>query len=272
MRRRDFTVNAMARRLEDGDDRRPARRASGPRAARPADGVADELRARIRSASCAASASSRSSASSSTRQTRRADARGGAGGPARLGRADRRRPRRGRHGRAVEAPARRAPGEALAFARDTGVLVELIPEFGPARYLADHIFAVVQESADAGDDLAVRLAALFHDLGKPVDGDPLGHAHVGARDRARDIAPAALPDAALRRVVAIVREHPYRAEDRPQDAAEARRFLARAWRRARVRPRGASGLPTCAAKDSRRERRSRTRGAPRAGAARARTG
>ena len=59
------------------------------------------------------------------------------------------------------------PHDALVVARDTGVLYELIPEFGPAGYLTEHIFAVVQESADAGDALAVRLAALFHDVGKP---------------------------------------------------------------------------------------------------------
>src|SRR5207237_441025 len=72
------------------------------------------------------------------------------------------------------------PEAALRVARATGVLVELIPEFGPAHYLADHIFGVVQASADAGYDLPVRLATLFHDLGKPVDRDPLGHARVSA--------------------------------------------------------------------------------------------
>src|SRR5438132_8291497 len=71
------------------------------------------------------------------------------------------------------------PARALTIARDTGVLTEVIPEFAAVPdYLSDHIFAVVQASADAGDNLAVRLAALFHDVGKPIDGDPLGHARV----------------------------------------------------------------------------------------------
>jgi len=70
------------------------------------------------------------------------------------------------------------PARALRLARDTGVLVELLPEFGPAlgfdqesRYhdltVDEHTFAVVQAAADSRYSLAVRLAALFHDLGKP---------------------------------------------------------------------------------------------------------
>src|SRR4051795_10817184 len=73
------------------------------------------------------------------------------------------------------------PARALRFARDTGVLVELLPEFGPAigfdqesRYhdltVDEHTFAVVQAAADQGFSLPVRLAALFHDLGKPIVG------------------------------------------------------------------------------------------------------
>lgn len=117
------------------------------------------------------------------------------------------------------------PEAALRVAGDTGVLVELIPEFGPAHYLADHIFGVVQASADAGDDLAVRLATLFHDLGKPVDRDPLGHAQVSAGIARATLSRLRYPTRLSRRVVAIVREHPYRDEDRPRTPRDARRFL-----------------------------------------------
>jgi tRNA nucleotidyltransferase (CCA-adding enzyme) len=117
------------------------------------------------------------------------------------------------------------PKDALVVARDTGVLVELIPEFGPAHGLADHIFAVVQETADAHDHLAVRLAALFHDLGKPVDPSPLGHAQVAAQIAGEALDRLRYPARLARRVVAIVRDHPYRAEDRPKTPREARRFL-----------------------------------------------
>jgi putative nucleotidyltransferase with HDIG domain len=117
------------------------------------------------------------------------------------------------------------PRDALLIARDTGVLVELIPEFGPARFLTDHIFAVVQESADAGDELAVRLATLFHDVGKPVDPSPRGHAQVAAEIARATLVRLRFPVRLTRRVVDIVREHPYRDEDRPKTPREARRFL-----------------------------------------------
>jgi tRNA nucleotidyltransferase (CCA-adding enzyme) len=70
------------------------------------------------------------------------------------------------------------PAKALRLARDTGVLEQLLPELAPAigfdqqsRYhdlaLDEHIFRVVQATADADAPLAVRLAALLHDAGKP---------------------------------------------------------------------------------------------------------
>src|SRR5580765_1291411 len=71
----------------------------------------------------------------------------------------------------------RKPAKALRLARDTGVLVALLPEFAPAvgldthskdhsMPLEEHIFTVVQAAADAGAPLRVRLATLLHDLGK----------------------------------------------------------------------------------------------------------
>jgi tRNA nucleotidyltransferase/poly(A) polymerase len=117
------------------------------------------------------------------------------------------------------------PRDALVVARDTGVLAELIPEFGPAHYLTDHIFAVVQASADAHDDLAVRLAALFHDVGKPIDPSPRGHAQIAATIARVTLDRLRYPTRLVRRVVPIVREHPYFAQDRPKTPVEARRFL-----------------------------------------------
>ena len=119
------------------------------------------------------------------------------------------------------------PARALAIARDTGVLAELIPEFGPVPdYLSDHIFAVVQASANAGDTLAVRLAALFHDVGKPLDGDVLGHARVSADIAERTLGRLRYPTRLVRRVAAIVREHPFHAENAPREPRELRRYLA----------------------------------------------
>jgi len=82
------------------------------------------------------------------------------------------------------------PGRALRLARDTGVLVALLPEFEQAigfeqsserqhLPLDEHTFAVVQAAADAGAPLAVRLGALLHDLGKPTANGK--HAERGAK-------------------------------------------------------------------------------------------
>jgi tRNA nucleotidyltransferase (CCA-adding enzyme) len=119
------------------------------------------------------------------------------------------------------------PARALAIARDTGVLAALIPEFAAVpEYLSEHIFAVVQASADAGDNLAVRLAALFHDVGKPIDKDPLGHANVGAEIAAKTMERLRYPTRLVRRVVAIVRAHPFLAKAAPREPRELRRYLA----------------------------------------------
>jgi len=142
------------------------------------------------------------------------------------------------------------PRRALELARDTGVLVQLLPEFEAAlgfdqesTYHAlavdEHIFAVVQATADAGDALRVRLAALFHDLGKPKvawrgsDRRLHFYARPGRRDHA-DVS-AQLADAALRRlrypnelrerVARIVRFHML--DIGRADALRARRLLRR---------------------------------------------
>jgi tRNA nucleotidyltransferase (CCA-adding enzyme) len=144
----------------------------------------------------------------------------------------------------------RGPERALRLARDTGVLVALLPEFERAigfdqesRYhdmtVDEHTFAVVQASADLGMALRIRLATLFHDLGKPHvawrgrDGRLHFYARPGNRDHA-DVG-AELADAALRRlryptdlrerVVRIVRFHMFNVGR--ADTVHARRMLAR---------------------------------------------
>jgi tRNA nucleotidyltransferase/poly(A) polymerase len=144
------------------------------------------------------------------------------------------------------------PARALRFARDTGVLVELLPEFGPAigfdqesRYhdltVDEHTFAVVQATADKGFALQVRLAALFHDLGKPVVGwrgrdgrlhyyakpgfAEQGHDQVGAELAAGALLRLRYPNALRKRVVRIVRRHMF--QPGKGDARRARRFLYR---------------------------------------------
>jgi tRNA nucleotidyltransferase (CCA-adding enzyme) len=125
--------------------------------------------------------------------------------------------------------------KALRIARDTGVLVALIPEFGRAidydqqsarqdRTLDEHIFSVVQNAADAQAPLAVRLAALFHDLGKPqADETGENHALVGARIADDVLERLRYPTRLRRNVVDLVAAHAFALDD--VDALFARRFL-----------------------------------------------
>ena len=112
------------------------------------------------------------------------------------------------------------PAKALRLARDTGVLVHVIPEFAAAidydqhserqhLTLDEHIFAVVQAAADAGAPLEVRLAALLHDLGKPeAERDGGDHAALGAAAAGRVLRRLRYPTRLREYVVRLVREHP----------------------------------------------------------------
>jgi tRNA nucleotidyltransferase (CCA-adding enzyme) len=146
----------------------------------------------------------------------------------------------------------REPARALRLARDTGVLVQMLPEFERAigfdqesRYhdltVDEHTFAVVQAAADAGYSLAVRLATVFHDLGKPhvawrgPDGRlhyyakpgyaQKSHEQVGAELAAGALQRLRYPNALRGRVVRIVRHHMFQVAD--ADPVRARRFLAK---------------------------------------------
>jgi tRNA nucleotidyltransferase (CCA-adding enzyme) len=128
------------------------------------------------------------------------------------------------------------PSRALAVARDTGVLVALIPEFGPAfthdpespdhaMSTGNHILAVVQAAADIGAPLRVRLATLFHDLGKP-SGAP-DHAAAGAEIADEALQRFRYPTDVRRRVVELVRIHPFHLEPaQTLGPLDARRLLA----------------------------------------------
>jgi putative nucleotidyltransferase with HDIG domain len=129
------------------------------------------------------------------------------------------------------------PALALELARDTGVLGRVIPELEPAlgyRIASDrqplpldgHLFAVVQAAADAGLSLEVRLAALLHDLGKPQsDRTGESHAAVAAAIAARVLRRLRYPTHVRRYVTRLVAGHAFRL-DGPIDSVFARRFLA----------------------------------------------
>jgi tRNA nucleotidyltransferase (CCA-adding enzyme) len=129
------------------------------------------------------------------------------------------------------------PAEALRLARDTGALVEVIPEFGatfgytvasPRQPLAldEHLFAVAQAAADAGTTLPVRLAALLHDVAK-AQADAAGESHAagGAAATGRILRRLRYPNGLREDVVRLVAAHDFRL-DGEVDAPFARRFLA----------------------------------------------
>ena len=144
------------------------------------------------------------------------------------------------------------PAKALRLARDTGVLVHVLPEFEQsigfeqesrwhALTVDEHTFEVVQAAADAGFPLRVRLAALFHDLGKPhvawrgTDGRLHYYAKHGYAERSHEQVSAQLAEQALdrlryptdlrKRVVRIVRSHMI--DSGKANPLRARRLLAR---------------------------------------------
>ena len=122
------------------------------------------------------------------------------------------------------------PAKALRLARDTGVLLAIIPEFEPVighdadnlrqgGPVDEHVFEVV---AAAPRSLPVRLAALLHDLGKPLV-DVRDHAAEGARIADRVLQRLRYPTRLRRYVVELVREHDFQTD--AVDELYARRFL-----------------------------------------------
>jgi len=131
----------------------------------------------------------------------------------------------------------RWPSRALHLMRDTGVLVELLPEYAPAigydlgtprqpLPMDEHLFTVVQHAADDDASLPVRLASLLHDLGKPLeDADGRPHAEIGAEIAGRVLRRLRYPERLRAYVVRLVRSHAFHL-DPPLGPVEARRFLA----------------------------------------------
>lgn len=147
------------------------------------------------------------------------------------------------------------PAKALRVARDTGVLRHMFPEWEPtigfeqqSRYHGltadEHIFGVVQASADAGDPLAVRIAAFWHDSGKPesawlgedgklhyYENPALGkdaHEDVSARlfRKAAAQERLAYPVALREQVAAVISNHMFQDHANPSPV-RARKFLAK---------------------------------------------
>lgn len=128
--------------------------------------------------------------------------------------------------------------DGLRLARDVGALEAAVPELAAmvgieqesrtqAYTLDEHALHTLEEACGRTEDPLVRLAALWHDVGKPVE--PRDHAEAGARIAESALRRLTYDGATIRAVRHLIAEHAY-AEDQEPDATGARRFLARVGR------------------------------------------
>jgi tRNA nucleotidyltransferase/poly(A) polymerase len=128
------------------------------------------------------------------------------------------------------------PAKALRLARDTGVLTTILPEFEPAighdtgterqgMPVDEHVFETVQRGADLGVPLEVRLALLLHDLAKPIPDRDLPHAAAAAELARPALRRLRYPARLISEVVRVIAAHAFPVE-RDWDGEAARRFLA----------------------------------------------
>ena len=164
-----------------------------------------------------------------------------------------------------------APGRALRIARELGVLGVALPEWAhcigavqdsptQAWTLDEHILCVLDGVVAAGAGPDLRLAALWHDVGKPFVHGIHEHAAEGARIARAALRRLTYDNDTVAHVVKLVREHAY-GDDRAPTEEGARRFLARVGRPAadellhlRRADRSARGTPDPVENSERRQR------------------
>jgi tRNA nucleotidyltransferase (CCA-adding enzyme) len=164
--------------------------------------------------------------------------------------------------------------DALRLARDVGALFTAVPELAHTHGvdqqsqrhvlpLDEHLIRSVGEAARRRAGLAVRLAALFHDIGKPEAKNatrPAKHAELSAQMTEPALRRLTYDVETIRHVRGLVREHAY-GEDREPTPLSARRFLRRVGRELapdllvlRRCDRGATGKPPIDEQDVLRDR------------------
>ena len=145
------------------------------------------------------------------------------------------------------------PGKGLRLMRDTGMLQTLLPELAPMvgfdqrsvyheHTLDEHTFQVIDELARKNASYEARLAALFHDSGKPLTASPKpkdpehfhfhshpvhgNHEDVGADIAERTLRRLNYPRDTINHVADLNREHMVTAVEKPTPV-KARRLRAR---------------------------------------------
>jgi tRNA nucleotidyltransferase (CCA-adding enzyme) len=129
---------------------------------------------------------------------------------------------------------------ALRLARDVGALAVALPEWASsigvdqksasqAYTLDEHILQVVDAAVHDHAGRELRLAAFWHDVGKPFAPGAHQHAEAGARIARGAMRRLTYDNDTVATVVELVREHSY-PEDREPSEHSARVFLARVGR------------------------------------------
>ncbi|MEI6388368.1 MAG: CCA tRNA nucleotidyltransferase [Spirochaetota bacterium] len=136
------------------------------------------------------------------------------------------------------------PSRGLRILEETGILAAILPELVEGRGVeqkGSHLFDVLDHSLLALDaakgGLELRLAALFHDLGKPrakaigADGVPTFHRHeeISATMTEAVLRRLRYPNATIDTAVHLVAQHMFNYDDSWSDGA-VRRFVARVGR------------------------------------------
>jgi tRNA nucleotidyltransferase (CCA-adding enzyme) len=130
--------------------------------------------------------------------------------------------------------------EALRLARDVGALAVAIPEWAScigvdqksatqAYTLDEHILHVLEAAVHDHAERELRLAAFWHDVGKPLAPGARPHAEAGARITRGALRRLTYDNDTVATVTELVREHSY-PEDRDPSEHSARLFLARVGR------------------------------------------
>jgi tRNA nucleotidyltransferase (CCA-adding enzyme) len=130
--------------------------------------------------------------------------------------------------------------DALRLARDVGALAVAIPEWAScigvdqksstqAYALDEHILHVLDAGVHDHAEREPRLAAFWHDVGKPLAAGARPHAEAGARIARGALRRLTYDNDTVATVTELVREHSY-SEDREPSEHSARVFLARVGR------------------------------------------
>ncbi len=136
------------------------------------------------------------------------------------------------------------PKLGIEMLRETKILQHIIPELEagigiiqPQAHMYDvweHLLRTLQHSADKGFDLEMRLSALFHDIGKPKTkgfsrdtNQPTfyGHEVVGSRETRRILEKMKFSRATIEKVTKLVRWHMFFADPEQISLAGVRRMV-----------------------------------------------